>query len=52
MKQVLVSLENQKTKTKTALAFIPEQSAYYSRMEPRTGFEPVTSSLPWMRSTN
>ncbi len=21
-------------------------------MEPRTGFEPVTSSLPWMRSTN
>ena len=29
-----------------------DQIAVLSEMEPRSGFEPETSSLPWMRSTN
>ena len=35
-----------------SLLSLPLDDSSTLLMEPRTGFEPVTSSLPWMRSTN
>ena len=35
-----------------SLLRLPLRDSSVNDLEPRTGFEPVTSSLPWMRSTN
>ena len=38
--------------TKEKAAQLGDNFLKKSELEPQTGFEPVTSSLPWMRSTN